>query len=196
MNKQEALKRLAEKNLIPLEEYSVSETIWKCACQICDGSVDIENKRNSSWECRYCKYKPGPEKFSEINPAILYLIVNEKLGAAKIGVSGKKDSERMQQHEEAGWKIEKTWQLTNGADAKILEARVKRMWKNAGIKTLPRNKLPQGGYTESALISKENIKKTIKAVKPRQQLCTRLTPKEMKRKWNIVPPFNRMMGKF
>lgn len=169
MDAKEAKVLLGRKKLAPLVRFPASKSIWKCFCKVCDGSVDIDlDQSPSSWRCRYCSYKPGFKKFSEQRPAILYLVVSRRLQAAKIGVSYSADSRRIEQHVEEGWRVEKSWKLSSGADAKLLESRIIRKWRDKGVRTLKKEQLPQGGFTETALLTDIDLGRTVASVRPSQ----------------------------
>jgi hypothetical protein len=130
--------------------------------------VRLATVREGSAVCRYCSGRPGgTDLFDYRKPATLYLIVHDRLMAAKIGVTHKANSRRMRKHRELGWRVLKTWRLRCGADAVLLEADVVNYWRKSGAtETLDSWEMPQAGHSETAFLRDIDLKATMAVVKP------------------------------
>jgi hypothetical protein len=83
---------------------------------------------------------------------LLYLVSNEVLNSLKIGIS-RMDSQadRIQSHQEYGWKLEKCWNFDSHSNAQQVEGATIAWWRNH-LKMGPsaaNYEMPQGGYTET-----------------------------------------------
>ncbi len=165
--------KLATAGLKPLEPYPGSQSKWKCVCKTCKGAVvvRISSVKEGTTACRYCAEPTysfhSYDQFDYKAPAVLYLIVHDGLKAANIGVTHSTDSYRLWEHEEEGWRVCKTWNLSSGADAKLLKQAVLDRWRQGDARrTLTGRQMPQGGHSETAFLADIDIAKTIASVKP------------------------------
>lgn len=146
----DALKLANKCGFNPLVKYPGANTPWKCQCKVCG---KVSNPRYTTMQqrqggCRYCKV--GGFDFTE--PAIIYLITHEKLGAHKIGVAGAaKHNERLNRHRAQGWKVYKHREFKVGEDAYNIEQYVINwLFEKKGLPPyLAPEQMPQGGSSET-----------------------------------------------
>jgi hypothetical protein len=87
---------------------------------------------------------------------LLYLISNRELNSLKIGISRiDSDNDRIQNHQQYGWQLEKCWNFDDHANAQQVEGATIAWWRNH-LKFGPsvsRQDMPQGGYTETVSLN-------------------------------------------
>ncbi len=143
--------KLADKcGYIPLARYPGANAPWKCRCKVCgkDSAPRYTTMQQRNGGCRFCKI--GGFDFKE--PAIIYLITNDKLGAHKIGVAGAvKHNQRLAKHRAQGWRVYKHREFKVGEQAFKVEQGV-ITWlfgkKNLAPFLAP-EQMPQGGSSET-----------------------------------------------
>jgi len=137
-------------DLTPLEDYVRADKPWRCICNKCQKIVTptYTSIRVGQGGCRYCTNK-GLD-YNE--PAYLYLMTNQVLGAHKIGIAnGKTRVNRIKEHQKYGWDLFKSIEYDSGDEAFQIEQQVLawlRQEKGLGIH-LNKEQLPQGGYSET-----------------------------------------------
>lgn len=146
----DALKLATKCGFVPLEKYPGANTKWTCQCLVC-GKVSTPRyttMQQRKGGCKFCA--KGGFDFNE--PAIIYLITNEKLSAHKIGIAGSGDhNQRLNQHKRNGWKVYKHKEFKFGEDAFEVEQRILRWWyaeKKLSPFIAP-ELMPQGGASET-----------------------------------------------
>jgi len=133
----------------PLVPYTNIKAKWKSRClnPACRREVEpcldsIKHAKTAA--CCYC----GGYGIKAHDDALVYLVVNEKYGAVKVGI-GKARGRRIEQHESDGW-VQIRVEYMKGAEARAVESRVLRGWSALGLPygVRPAN-MPNGGYTET-----------------------------------------------
>jgi hypothetical protein len=150
LSESDAIASLRKQNIEPLETYPGLTTLpWLCRCLKCDSELVIKltSVRQGSG-CRYCNIT-GMQR---TDAALVYLITNPLLLAAKIGIA-KVGSDRIQEHVRNGWEVNHLWSEINVEVAYEIEKNVLAAWRDSGIPVavLPED-MPQKGHTETAPI--------------------------------------------
>lgn len=113
-----------------------------------------------------------------IGAGLLYLISNKELNSLKIGISRmNSDTDRIQNHQEYGWQLEKCWNFDDHTNAQQVEGATIAWWRNH-LKVAPsveKHEMPQGGYTETASLNSVSIAQVYEYV---NSLCARADGKE------------------
>jgi hypothetical protein len=111
--------------------------------------------------CRVC----ATSGFNPVAPAIVYLIVHERLGAAKVGVAGL-DTGRLELHRNEGWEVVGTWDVDYGRRAEEIEAEVIRWWRDdlGAAPAITGDQMPQGRRTETASLNDVSLEETARRV--------------------------------
>lgn len=136
--------------LTPLEDYVRADKPWRCTCNKCQKLVTptYTSIRTGQGGCRYCTNK-GLD-YNE--PAYLYLMTHQTLGAHKVGIANSKTRvNRIKEHQKYGWELFKSIDFYSGDEAFQVEQQVLvwlRQDKGLGIH-LSKEQLPQGGYSET-----------------------------------------------
>jgi len=136
--------------LTPLEEYVRADKPWRCTCNKCLKIVTptYTSIRSGQGGCRYCANK-GLD-YNE--PAYLYLMTHQTLGAHKIGIANVSTRiNRIKEHQKYGWQLFKSIDFETGDDAFQVEQQVLtwlREKKGLGAFS-SKEQLPQGGYSET-----------------------------------------------
>jgi predicted GIY-YIG superfamily endonuclease len=136
--------------LTPLEAYVRADKPWRCTCNKCQKVVTptYTSIRLGQGGCRYCANK-GLD-YNE--PAYLYLMTHQTLGAHKIGIANDETRvNRIKEHQKYGWDLFKSINFESGDEAFQIEQQVLtwlREKKGLGI-FLSKKQLPQGGYSET-----------------------------------------------
>lgn len=135
--------------LEPLGPYSGSIAPWRCRCTKCGRIVKplystIQRGSGGCWWCRESGFKVA-------DPAVVYLVVHDKLSAAKVGVANRSAARRrIRQHEIRGWALLAFYDAT-GKKALMVEQGVLDWWRTELRLPifLEATQMPQGGYTET-----------------------------------------------
>jgi hypothetical protein len=143
--------RLANKNgFTPLVPYPGAKKGWESVCNLC-GQISKPHYTSMQQGMNRCKFcSTGGFDFNE--PAIVYLITHEQLGAHKIGVAGAaKHNERLKKHQKQGWIIYKHIEFKRGVQAFNVESKVLH-WLRYQKKLTPylsMEQMPQAGWSET-----------------------------------------------
>lgn len=143
----DAVRMMEEAGLTPLEKYQSVHAPWKSRCNKCNQVVHphfASVQRGSG--CRFC----APYGLDLKKPAILYLIEQSELRAAKIGIA-ESTSDRIDVHIRRGWNVIQVWQFRTGELAGKAESAVLGYFRDE-LKLPPflgPSEMPQGGYTET-----------------------------------------------
>lgn len=146
----EAFRLMLAAGLTPLETYQRADKPWKCTCNKCKKLVTptYTSIRIGQGGCRYCANK-GID-YNE--PAYLYLITHQVLGAHKVGIANSKTRvNRIKEHQKYGWELFKSIQFDSGDEAFQIEQKVLvwlRQERGLGVH-LSKEQLPQSGYSET-----------------------------------------------
>ncbi len=146
----EAFRLMLSAGLTPLETYQRADKPWKCTCNKCKKFVTptYTSIRVGQGGCRYCANK-GLD-YNE--PAYLYLITHQVLGAHKVGIANSKTRvNRVKEHQKYGWELFKSIEFDSGDEAFQIEQEVLvwlRQEKGLGIH-LSKEQLPQRGFSET-----------------------------------------------
>lgn len=109
---------------------------------------------------------------------LLYLISNKELHSLKIGISRmNSETDRIRNHQEYGWQLEKCWNFDDHINAQQVEGATIAWWRNH-LKLGPsvaRQEMPQGGYTETASLNSVSIGQVYEYV---NDLCVKANGKE------------------
>ena len=94
-------------------------------------------------------------------PALVYVVMHEALGAAKVGVSEVSGS-RIAEHRRAGWQLAAAFRVAADA-ACAIETDVLRWWRgDLGLPPfLGRSQMPQGGWTETVAVGAVDLAATV-----------------------------------
>jgi recombinational DNA repair protein (RecF pathway) len=146
----EAFRLMISAGLTPLETYDRADKPWKCTCNKCKKLVTptYTSIRVGQGGCRYCTNK-GID-YNE--PAYLYLMTHQQLGAHKVGIANYKTRvNRVKEHQKFGWELFQSRDYETGDEAFQVEQQVLewlRIKKGLAI-YLSKEQLPQGGYSET-----------------------------------------------
>ena len=146
----EAFRLMLAAGLTPLETYQRADKPWKCTCNKCKKLVTptYTSIRIGQGGCRYCANK-GID-YNE--PAYLYLITHQVLGAHKVGIANSKTRvNRIKEHQKYGWEMFKSIEFESGDEAFQIEQKVLvwlRQERGLGVHLI-KEQLPQGGYSET-----------------------------------------------
>jgi len=146
----EAIALAAKNGFTPLVPYPGAQVGWECICNVCQkvSKPHYSSMQQGSNRCKYCA--TGGFDFNE--PAIVYLITHDVLGAHKIGVAGAAShNKRLKNHTKHGWKVFKYLELKTGSEAFEIESKVLhwlRQEKNL-LPYLSSEQMPQAGWTET-----------------------------------------------
>ncbi len=109
---------------------------------------------------------------------LLYLISNKELHSLKIGISKtNSETDRIQNHQEYGWQLEKCWNFDDHINAQQVEGATIAWWRNH-LKVEPsvaKHEMPQGGYTETASLNSVSLGQVYEYV---HDLCLKANGKE------------------
>lgn len=139
---------------IPLELYRGARTPWKVRCIGCgtEASPRLDNIRSGQGVCAGCGLGGG---FNASTPALIYLITNHTINAAKVGICNI-GAARLQGHRRAGWGTYNTTHLF-GFQARRIERVILKHWRtNLHWPAVPESAeyLPHGGWTETVSLNK------------------------------------------
>ncbi|MET8703330.1 hypothetical protein ABZW10_31390 [Kitasatospora sp. NPDC004723] len=87
---------------------------------------------------------------------MVYLIVHDGLDVAKVGICGSTVN-RITIHEGHGWRVHETLHLPVGADAALIENRIKHLWfkTRSWAHGVSKEQMPQGGHTETVALAQQ-----------------------------------------
>jgi hypothetical protein len=157
----EAAMRTAQ--LEPLEPYPGSLAKWRCRCLKCNRIVEpcYSTIQRGSGGCRWCRNSG----FKAADDAVVYLITQTGLGAAKIGITDSSGS-RLKKHVTRGWQVLCTVAVS-GERAMLIEAEILDWWR--GELTLPaylgQREMSQGGWTETVSAEEIDLAATIRRIR-------------------------------
>jgi len=147
----DAVKRMINANLKPLEPYTGNRTKWKCKCMKCGEIVypKYSNVYSGSGGCLYCM----ATGFDYKKPATLYLISNKDLNSIKVGITNiNYRDKRLHVFRLKGWRVRKQFNFPVGKQASEIETKVfKWLRKDLNLPVhLTAKLMPKtGGHTET-----------------------------------------------
>lgn len=149
--------------LRPLEPYKSALAPWRCRCKKC--RREVRPRYNSIQQgqggCIYCANR------SFIGArAVVYLLQHDRLDLAKIGIA-KATSARIQNFVANGWRVLRTWDFEDGADALAAERSIKDWWKyelGAPVGATRRQMNGLFGHTETVPLAAVNLSQTKRRV--------------------------------
>jgi len=146
--------------LLPLDPYTAAIARWRCKCLQCGREVvpSYHNVRKGQLGCLYCANR-GIAPDAE---ALVYLVVHEPYDAVKVGIAAA-GSKRVLTHESERWETSRIWDGVTGDEARQIEREVLRWWRidlqlPHGV---PKDMMPQYGYTETAPLHMLDLDATI-----------------------------------
>lgn len=154
---------MLDRGFQPLEPYRNSHSPWLCRCLTCSSEVTptYSNVRSGSGGCRFC----CPRGFDPDGPAVVYLVVHEGFGAAKVGI-GRASGNRVDRHRRLGWQVLASERVP-GIRALVIEDGILAWWrKDLGLPPyLSKDEMPQGGWTETVELDVIDIPATIARIR-------------------------------
>jgi hypothetical protein len=151
----EDMKRAGYKPMVPFPEGGVKAR-WLSIHLECGKEVSPTLDKISSGfrPCPHC----SNHGYNAAMPAIVYLVVNDELGAAKIGICNE-GSRRLVDHQRLGWTLARSAML-GGREAPAVEAAVLRIWRVELMLpiALGADDMPQGGWTETMRLKDRSLK--------------------------------------
>ncbi|MEY9861474.1 hypothetical protein ABH935_007115 [Catenulispora sp. GAS73] len=144
---QRARDLMTRRGFEPLEDYPGVREPWRCRCRTCGNIVkpslsSITGKPQGG--CNTC----AEYGFKRGKPALVYLMINRRLRAAKVGVCNI-DSGRIEKHQGRGWELYKTVPFELGQHAEDLETEVLVEWRSEGREPVYDDGNTYDGYTET-----------------------------------------------
>ncbi|MER5319219.1 hypothetical protein [Streptosporangium roseum] len=122
--------RMIKRGMWPIETFKKSGEKWLSVCMKCgefnSARYDSVASGNQGG-CTAC----STSGFRERDPAWIYLVVNDNLNAAKVGICNI-GTGRIDKHEGRGWILYKYHPLTIGADARTAEKLTISTWRSRG----------------------------------------------------------------
>jgi hypothetical protein len=140
---------MESKGFTPQEEYPGANAGWLSIHNLCRNKVaPLYSSIKAGGGCKFCTNKG----FQFHLPGYLYLVVNEKFGALKVGIatSGIRQ-DRLKIHVRYGWLLYRKMHFNIGNDAYLVEQEVlKWIREEMNIPAfLTSIDMPQGGWTET-----------------------------------------------
>lgn len=127
---------------------------WRCRCS-CGHEENVITSNLTRGLSKSCGCS-GEYGLLPDDPAVIYLIVNEDLGAVKIGIA-KAGSARLDQHRRHGWREELLVE-TVGLEARRAERAVLDLWRGHGVpEGVTAEQMPQAGHTETAPVERVDL---------------------------------------
>lgn len=148
---EDAVSILESKGFKPIEDYPGSQVPWrmlhiKCGTEVNPRLNSLQHSSGAGEGCRNC----ADSTFNYSEPAVIYLMTHQELGAHKLGISGK-TKKRIQQHKREGWQTFQVIEIETGSKAYEIEQEM-FSWLNETYGWTPylsKEEMPQGGYTET-----------------------------------------------
>jgi len=138
--------------LRPMAAYPGVRERWKCQCMNPDCGAIVHptlgsvNSRGTG--CSEC----AEYGFKRTQPALVYLLVHDRLQAAKIGICNL-GTGRIQKHQSRGWRTHDTLEFEVGGDAERLEREVIAEWRAQDFRPVRDGGSTYDGWTETAPVS-------------------------------------------
>ncbi|MFD7645672.1 hypothetical protein ACFV4P_34070 [Kitasatospora sp. NPDC059795] len=141
--------------LEPLVPYPGVRERWKCQCAnpacraVVYPTLGSVNSRGTG--CSEC----AEYGFKREQPALLYLLFHERLGAAKVGICNL-DTGRIEKHERRGWQRHATLDFELGRHAELLEREVIAEWRAQDWKPVRDGEDTYDGWTETTPVTEDS----------------------------------------
>ncbi|GAA2812314.1 hypothetical protein GCM10019017_67750 [Streptomyces showdoensis] len=161
-----AVQRMEERGATPLEDFQDRKSQWLMRCHKCGRDSRRQYKAVMRGHgCKFCD-KQG---FDWSGPAMVYVMVNEKLGAGKYGIASlSAKRSRFSVMRPRGWAMAYSLPFPTGVDAHRIEQRVEDILREdrSVPQFLAQGDLPQNGATETfslSLISASEVWELVQA---------------------------------
>lgn len=137
-------------SLLPQVPYPGVREPWKCQCQNCQSIVypTLSSVTGRGTGCSEC----AEHGFQRGQPGLLYLLTNERLQAAKVGICNL-GTGRIEKHERRGWARYAMLSFTVGREAELLEKQVLAEWRSQGWPPVLDGEQRYDGWTETVTLS-------------------------------------------
>ncbi|MEU9087458.1 hypothetical protein [Streptomyces sp. NPDC048357] len=150
-----AVELAIEGGLKPKSPYVNTKTPWKGVCvnRECNSEIrpQLQNLLSGQGACKYCASGAG---FDLAAPALVYLVFNARLNAAKIGICGDNErNTRLAQHSRNGWIKHRTQPFNWGRQAFTVEQTVLAEWRSWGCGSVLDEGKKYVGYKETISLS-------------------------------------------
>lgn len=131
----------------PIGDYPGMERPWPCICRCGrETAVWVSQTQDGGRGCRWC----ANYGFKMAVPGVVYLLVNERLGALKVGVTAT-DSNRLRNMRRGGWEALLVEKFKTGFEAATVEKEILDWWRGGlGLPAyLSADDMVYGGATET-----------------------------------------------
>ncbi|WP_424536905.1 hypothetical protein ACOZ38_45035 [Sphaerisporangium viridialbum] len=155
VNPQKIKERMISQGYWPVSTFTHTHQPWLCVCMECGDFVTpradtILNARQGG--CQNC----ARSGFKEGEPAIVYLMQNTDLAAAKVGICNI-GTGRIRKHERAGWILYDTIEFDTGKLALAVEKATVAVWRARGWEpVLGLGGTKYDGFTETVNIHRKD----------------------------------------
>lgn len=165
IHQDDAVARMRECGLEPIEPFPGVSRPWKCRHLNCDREVTptYTNVASGGGGCKFC----SDSSYDYDATGIVYLLRHPDFYALKIGISTTSArTNRVREHQRSGWELVKLWETTSGLDAELIESAVLSWWRRdkGAPPALDRAMMPSGGYTETASMVHVEVNETVSRV--------------------------------
>jgi len=153
---------MISRGLEPLEPFLGTHQRWACRCVKCGRTVHptFVNLQHTPGGCRWCR----PGGFNAAEDAMVYLMIHDGYGAAKIGITNGAGG-RVIKHRQRGWQAVTTVKVP-GEVALYIEDHVITWWRlELRLPSyLGRHEMPQGGWTETVDSDEIDLAGTVRRI--------------------------------
>jgi hypothetical protein len=148
----------------PLVPYTNTNSPWKSIHLECGNEVSpsLSSIKKQSG-CSFCA-KYG---FDSASAAILYVLVNPKYNAIKVGITGTKTTRLERLSKQHGWNVAREFKFDSGSEARSVEKLVLSWWRedlHAPVALRPEDTGALGGWTETAHLAAVSINDTLEFI--------------------------------
>lgn len=169
-----AMQVMLESRLKPVVPYSGKDVPWRSLCLNCNREVTPSYASvRDGHGCRLC----APWGFDTTQPAVVYVVTNKTLGAAKVGI-GNSDADRPRRLGSRGWELVGVVRVP-GEAARDIERAILDWWRNdLGLPPyLSKSDMPQNGWTETVELDEVDVPETIRRI---ERLATQIEQAALK----------------
>lgn len=138
--------------LVPVVDYPGVRVPWKCYCARHNGFVyptlgSVNSRGSGCVEC-------AESGFKKEKPALVYLVTNKRLNAAKVGICNE-ETGRIERHTSRGWVLYDIERFAEGRHAAQVEREVIAEWRARGWEAVRDCGAPYDGWTETVLLTSD-----------------------------------------
>lgn len=139
----------------PSIPYTNDATKWPGRCLAKNHYCEpILNSYKRSGPCGAC----AENGFKPHLPALLYLVTNITLGAAKIGIcEDSPRNKRLNEHQRNGWILIEKMRFAVGADARKVEDIIVRSWRSRHLPPVLNDGYGYSGYSETVSLQQQRV---------------------------------------